>query len=171
MLINEKNLNLINDLEKELKEQLIWLCRNGIEQTSGTIERYRNLRQFIIGLSVAIIGVVFPITIASEIFTNNSFFIISLICFSYIVIYGILHLAISTTSELVEMPSVIETNLQLLGKMIKQVQDIRKIKNNDEAGKKYNELKSEYTKKFPAEKVNFFQKLWRKYESSFFFGF
>jgi len=171
MPIKKKNLNLINNLEKDLKGQLIWLARDAVHQTSSTIDNYRNLRQFVIGLSVAIVGIVFPIMIANEIFKNNNFFTVSLICLSFVVIYGICNLIISTMSDLVGIPSVIESNLQELDKMIKQLQDIKEIENNEEAGKKYIELKAKYTKKFPEEKLSFLQKLWRKYEGLFFFGF
>jgi len=171
MPINEENLNLINNLEKDLKEQLIWSARDAVHQTSSTINNYRNLRQFVIGLSVATIGIVFPIIMANEIFKNNNFFIVSLIYLSTVVIYGICDLIISTTSDLVLMPPAIESNLQKIQEMIKQLQDIKKIENNNEAGKKYIELKTKYTKRFPDEKLSFLQKLWRKYEGLFFFGF
>lgn len=171
MPISENNLSLINNLEKDLKEQLIWISRDAVRLTSETIQSYRNLRQFVIGLSVAIIGIVFPVMIANEIFKNNSFFIVSLICFSFVVIYGISNLIISTMQDLVGITPMIESNLQRLERMIKQLRDIEKIENNDEAGKKYLELKAEYSKEFPKEKLLFWQKLWRRYEGLFFFGF
>jgi len=171
MSISKKNLKLINSLEKTLKEQLFWLSRNGMQISLDAIESLRNLRQFIIGLSVAIIGIVFPLMLANDLIKENDFFIISLVCFSYVVIYGIFDLIISRSRELVDIPSAVESNLKKLMKLIKEIQDIRKIENNDEAGIKYEQLKSSYTQKFPSDKLSFFQKLWRKYENSFFFSF
>jgi len=43
MPISEKNLNFINKLEEDLKEQLIWIARDAVNRTSGTIDVYRNL--------------------------------------------------------------------------------------------------------------------------------
>jgi hypothetical protein len=171
MPINQKNLDLINNLEKDLKDQLIWLARDAVNQTSATIDRYRNLRQFIIGLSVAVIGIVFPIMIANEIFKNNNFFVISLICFSIVVIYGICNLIILTMRELIEMPIMIDSKLEKLNSIIKELQDIKQIENNNEAGKKYLEFKKIYTEMFPDENLSFLQKIWRRYEGLLFFGF
>jgi hypothetical protein len=171
MPINEKNLTLINDLEKDLKEQLLWMSREGMQQSLNAIDRLRGLRKFVISLSVAIIAIVFPLMLGNEILKDNIFFILSLIFFGCIVIYGIINLVIPTISEIVDIPVMVDSNLELVYKMIKQVQDIKKIKDNNEAGKKYQELKSLYSQKFPSEHLSFFQKLWRRYESLFFFGF
>jgi len=171
MPISKKNLKFINNLEKTLKEQLFWLSRNGMQMSLETIESLRNLRQFIIGLSVAIIGIVFPLMLANELIKGNDFFIISLICFSYVVVYGILDLIILVIRETVDIPSVVESNLEKLMKLIKQVQDIKLIENDNEAGIKYKQLRSLYTQEISSDKLFFFRKLWRRYESLVFFSF
>lgn len=170
MAISEKNLKLINDIESQLKDQLIWVARDAVNQTSSTIGDYKNLRQFTIGLSVALIGIVFPVLIANKIFENNAYFITSLICFSLVVVYGLCHLILSTMNDLVNMPSVIQNNLKELQKCIKEVQRIKKIENNNEAGKEYETLKAKYSEEFPHEKLSFLQKIWRRYEGLIFFG-
>ena len=78
MPTNNNNLSLINQLENDLRDQLIWLARDAINQTSSVILNYRNLRQLMIGLSVAAVGIVFPTMIANDIFKNNDYFISSL---------------------------------------------------------------------------------------------
>jgi len=170
MAIKEKNLKLINELERNLKEQLIWIARDSFNLTSKSIESYRNLRQFVIGLSVAIIGIVFPIMLANEIFKNNTFFIVSLICFNSVVIYGISNLVIVTIKDLIGIPSIINSNLEETNNQIKQVQELKKIQNNEEAGKKYKELQEKYSKDCSKENLSWWKKTWRRYESLFFFG-
>jgi len=171
MPINEANQKRINELEKTLKEQLFWVVRNAVNQTTAIIDDYKGLRQFTIGLSVAVIGVVFPIMIANDIFKDNAYFIVSLICFSVVVLYGLCHLVLSTMNDLVNFSPMIDENLKKLQKCIEEVQEIKKIENNNEAGKKYELLQVKYTKQFPQEKLWLIQKLWRKYEGLFFFGF
>ena len=67
MTIKESNLQLLNNLENQLREYATWIAKNGLTITHKTIEQYRDLRKFTISLSAAMVGIVFPLLFVSEI--------------------------------------------------------------------------------------------------------
>jgi hypothetical protein len=173
MTIKESNLQLLNNLENQLREYATWIAKNGLTSTHKTIEQYRDLRKFTISLSAAMVGIVFPLLFVSEILEENNFFLYSFIGFSVIIIYGILNLLHTTINDLTGMPREVNNQLDELSKQIEQIQQIKKEQNNDLAGKKFEELKRKYGKKLSGESLNFFQKIkkeFRKYEWIMFFG-
>ena len=171
MPINQNNLKLLNDLEQTLRNQLLWIGRSGLEQSVNAIDRLKNLRQFVMSLSVAIVAILFPlILIEKDKFENSDFFIISLILFCFVVLYGIFHLVIPTIREVVEIPKLSEYHGERIVKMIKEIQQIKKMDDNNVAGKKYEELKSAYSQ-LPIEKrPSWLKRYWMRYESLIYFG-
>ncbi|MDD3085036.1 MAG: hypothetical protein PHU32_04085 [Candidatus ainarchaeum sp.] len=170
MTIKEKNFKLLNDLENQLREYAIWIAKNGSTETSKTIEQYRDLRKFIISLSAAMIGIVFPLLLVSEILKENKFFIYSFIIFSIIIIYGIFSLVHTTINDLIGIPRKINDQLNELSEQIEQIEKIKKEQDNNLAGKKFLELKKKYGEELSGKSLNFFQKIWKKYEWIMFFG-
>ncbi len=170
MVIKQNNLKLLNNLENQLREHAIWVAKNGLANTSKTIEQYRDLRKFTISISVAIVGIVFPLLFVSEILKENNFFLYSFVIFSIIIIYGILNLVHTTINDLMGMPREVNDQLNELSEQIEQIKKIKKEQNNDLAGKKFMELRKKYGKELSEESLNFFQKIWKKYEWIMFFG-
>ena len=171
MPISQNNLKLLNDLERTLREQLLWIGRSGLELSNDAIDRLRNLRQFVMSLSVAIVAVLFPlILIEKDRFENNDFFIVSLVLFCVVVLYGIIHLVIPTIREVVEIPKVSEYHGERIIKMIKEIQQIKKMDDNNTAGQRYGELRNNYSK-LPIETRPFWLKrYWMRYESLIYFS-
>jgi len=122
-------------------------------------------------LSIAIIAILFPlILIEKDKFENNDFFIASLILFSFVILYGIIHLVIPTIKEVVEIPKVSEYHGERIVKMIKEIQQIKKIDNNNTAGKKYEELKKRYSQLPIETKPGWLKRYWMRYESLIYFS-
>jgi len=171
MSISPNNLKLLNDLEQTLRNQLLWVGRSGLEQSVNAIDRLRDLRQFVMSLSIAIVAVLFPLLLMEkDILENNNFFIVSLILFSLVVLYGIIHLVIPTIREVVEIPKVSEYHGERILKMIKEIQEIKRIDDNNTAGKKYEDLKKRYSQLPIETKPSWVKRCWMRYESLIYFG-
>ncbi len=172
MPISQNNLKLLNDLEQTLRDQLLWIGRSGLELSNDAIDRLRNLRQFVMSLSVVIVAILFPlILIEKDKFENNDFFIVSLVLFCLVVLYGIIHLVIPTIREVVEIPKVSEYHGERIIKMIKEIQQIKKMDDNNIAGQKYEELKKNYSELPIETKPGWLERYWMRYESLIYFSF
>jgi hypothetical protein len=166
MPIKKNNLKLINELENRLKDQLTWQARDGLKQHTDAIDRLRNFKQFIMAISTSIVAILFPlILLEKDKFTNTDFFIISLVLLSYVILYGVLQLVMPTLREVIELPVVSQYHNKRLLKMIKEVQAIKKVEDNDTAGKKCEAIKSQYSQMPPEQEINWLKKYWNKYES------
>jgi len=171
MPISQNNLKLLNDLEQTLRNQLLWVGRSGLEQSANAIDRLRNLRQFVMSLSIVIVAILFPLMLMEkDEFENNDFFIVSLVLFCFVVLYGIIHLVIPTIREVVEVPKVSEYHGKRILKMIKEIQQIKKIDDNDTAGKKYEELKTNYSQLSTETRPGWLKRGWMRYESLIYFS-
>lgn len=170
MPISAKNIEKLNNLEKTLREQMLWVSRNGIQHIIDTINSLRTFKQFTIGLSAGIIGIVFPLLLTAGSIKNTNAFLITLGLFSYVIICGFFQMILPYIREVVELPKVSEKSSERILKFIKELQEIRKIDDNDEAGRKFEELKEHYRITTPNQRVGILKKLWHRYEILIFFG-
>lgn len=170
MPISKENLDRINHAKSAFQDQVLWLGRKGITDTSELIDRIRDVRQFTIGLSVAIIGISFPQILTKSLVSEISdFFLISLFLFTLNIVIGLLTLFTSAHKEYEEMPLLTNHNANEIIKIINELEEIKKIENNDEAGRKFKELQKRSTL-YPMKPLNLVQHFWLKYQDLIIFS-
>jgi hypothetical protein len=162
-MINESNRKMLDKLEITLKDQLLWSSRNHLNVISETVDRARTLKQFIIGLSIAIISLVFPILISVNFLTGKGYFILSFIEFCIVTLWGLISLILPTLKELVLLPVISNHHIDEVYKMIKRVQEIKKIEDDGVAHSEFNKLEDSY-KKLDLGKINKAELFFGKYE-------
>lgn len=143
-MISEHNKDLLNKLEGTLKEQMIWSARNYTDVIREVVDSSRSVKQFIVGLSVAILGLVFPALINHESQISINYFIVSFGEFCVVTILGLISLISETQKELVFLPKVLRHHTGQMFELIKKVQEIMKIENNNTAGLEHEKLQSHY---------------------------
>ena len=79
-MINEANKKRLDGLESDLKNWLFHLAQNKVNVINDTYNNARNLKQFTVGLSVAVIALFYPTL--SNVGLANNFFLGSFIVFS-----------------------------------------------------------------------------------------
>lgn len=170
MPINKENLDKINGLQQTFKDQLLWITRKNVDDASNLIDRVRDVRQFTIALSVGVIGVAFP-----QLLTNTlnlhilDFILVSLSLFTINIIIGLLTLLKSTLTERDEIPVVNNHYVTETTKTIRELEEIKKIENNDEAGIQFMKLK-EKSHLYPMKPLNFIQRIWLRHVDSILFS-
>lgn len=172
MPIKKNNLKALDELENTLKDQMIWVARDGLQRSVEAVDRMRNLRQFTMELSAVMVSIVFPLLLLSKnVLSNADFFFVALTLFSLVVLYGLIHLVIPTVREIVGIPQVSFYHGDRFLGMIKEVQKIREMDDNDAAGRKLQDLKLRYTKEITEEgEIGLLRRYWRRYESLIFFS-
>lgn len=164
MPINQENLKRIEKLKVTLRDQLLWLSRKIVGDVSETIMQVRNIRQFVIALSVAIIGIATPQLLSNEIPKNIAdYLFVSMLLFALNVIIGIFSLFFPAHKEKLLMPKITSHHAEEALKMIQELDEIKKIDDNDEAGRRYQALQTKSTA-YPMKELSLVYRLWLKYE-------
>ncbi len=141
-MINEANRKRLDGLESNLKNWLLQLAQNKINVINDTYNNARNLKQFTVGLSVAVIALFYPTL--SNVGLANNFFLGSFILFSIVTLLGLLSLILPTLYELKSMPALTDHHISELQKMIDRIIEIKKMDDNNLAGIEYNKLDGSY---------------------------
>ena len=169
--IKEKNLRNLDRLEDALKKQLVWVGRDGLQQSVDAIDRLRNLKQFVIALAITTVSILFPLLIiVQDKIVYEDIFVIALILFSYVILYGLIRLVIPTLREVITLPRVSEHHRERILKMIKEIQKIKKMDDNDTAGRKLKEFKSRHSKMPEVENLGLIKRYWARYDPVVFFA-
>lgn len=142
--VHESNLKKLDNLEKRLTDQMLGLARDKVNFIENTVMRARDLRQFVIGLCMGTIGIVFPLILNVERLTVVNYFVTSLILFSIALLFGLIGLILPTLSEMVDLPKIVEHHINEANKTIQRIREIRTINDNNVAGKEYESLASKY---------------------------
>lgn len=170
MSIKPENLKTLESLELRMKDQLMWVGRSRFDQLIQTTNQLRALMQFTIGLSIAIVAVVYPLVLSTnESRKNEDIFSISIFLFSYVVVYGMLKLILPIVQETKSIPDLSKKHADAVLEIIKEIQEIKKIENNDEAGKRLQALQSKVRNNKTEIPVPKFL-LWRRFEIHIFFA-
>lgn len=144
--LKESNIKMLNEFETHLKSHLIWMTKDNLDREASLVFNERHLKQFIIGLSIAILGIVFPTIIGTNAFTITiqSLFLISFILFCVVSIWGLFDLIVTTLTELTDIPKVHRHHQTQMELMIKKVQEIQEMTDNVLAGKEFKGLPQQY---------------------------
>ena len=170
MPINKENLDRINNLQKTFKDHLLWIGRKSITDIAELVDRVRNILQFTIALSAGIIGITFPQLLTKTLTPlTTDFFLTSLLFFVLNVITGLLSLFTSALKESEQIPILTDHHAQEAIKLINELEEIKKIEINDEAGKRYEELRQRSTL-YQMKYLNLIQRIWLKYRDLIIFS-
>ncbi len=170
MSISNENIERIDCLKKTLQEQVLWLGRKNVGDASELIEKIRGVRQFTIGLSVAITGISFPQLLTQNLDSSVSdFFLVSLFLFTLNIILGLLTLFTSTHREHEEIPIVNKHHAEKIIEIINELEEIKKMNNNDEAGLQYEQLRLKSTS-YPMKPLNLIQRILLTYQDLILFS-
>jgi hypothetical protein len=162
-MINDANKKRLDNLEQTCKDQMLFLARSQVDVITDVYSRLRDLRQFIIGLSIAILGLVFPILMSRTNLLGVDYFIISFIEFCIFSLWGLISLIVPISKEVILLPAMTEHHTEEFLKMIKRVQEIRKIEDNNLAGQQYEKLEASY-KTFDLPKASRIEIFFIKYQ-------
>ena len=167
-MINDETKKLLDNLETTLKDQILWSSRNHLTIITETVERARTLKQFVIGLSIAILSLVFPILINNDVLLCKDYFILSFIQFSGVTIIGLMSLISPTLRELIWLPKISTHHTEEVLKTLERVQEIKKLEDNSVAGQEFEKLSGLY-KKLNLPNPNVVSQIIGKYDDLIFY--
>jgi len=153
----------IENLEKRLAEHAIWLVKEGMNRDIELITNARTLKQFVVGLSIAILGVAFPNLVGNLSDLPKDMIIVAFTMFCITTVWGLVSLVVPTIKELREMPSVSNHHIDQTKGLLREVQEIKRMEDNALAGQRYEGLATKYMK-LDLGQPSRVQLLWHRYE-------
>lgn len=170
-MLSGTNSKLLENYEAELKDHLTWQARSKLTLIYESAQNYRNLKQFVVGLSIAVLGLVFPSLIVQQSLAGHDYFILSFVLLSIVTVWGLIDLIVPVLTEPFSMQKTVDHHIGQTLAMIKRVQAIGEMKDNNEAGLAFAKLPKEYKHLDLGEPYGgFLGGLYRRYEDSLFYG-
>ena len=170
MPIALENKEILQNTKKELVDLAKKLVENDLEYNFRLTQQLRQLRQFLIAISVTIVGIAFP-----QFFMGNipnvvtDFLIVSLGLFSVTVIIGLFTLIPTASKEKGEIATVYDFHRARVRKILNEIDEIERIENNTEAGQRYESL----IQRYPPLQVSpprFLSAVWEEYIDALLLG-
>lgn len=156
---NKRNLDNFRTRTESLLENIQY---KGLDQQLELIIQKRGLRQFMVGLATAVIGITFPQLIGQNNLFLQDLFFISLTLFSLVVVLGLLTLVPVVNQEVEEIPLVNKHYITQAIDILSELKEIEKMENNDEAGRRFQRLQKEI-RPYPMNPPGFVEKFFAKY--------
>mgnify|MGYP007071599874 CR=1 FL=1 len=136
MPIKPENLDVLDEVESGLKNASFDFIEKNFHLATDTLREYRALQITVLSLATAIAGIVIPVLLSTDLtgFAKDTLFI-AILLFGANVIWGITYHAYRLSNEGRHIWENSDIKLKQLTDTIEEVRRIRRMDDNNEAGK------------------------------------
>lgn len=134
--IKPQNLAMLDEMDSKLKERGFIFIDQTLSQSIDSIKEFRKLQITTIGFSLAIAGVVIPLLVSKDMTSIvKDHLFLAIVLFGANVAWGIIAHATQLSSERKSIWQNADVRLKEMDGLRNEIQRIRKMDDNDEAGR------------------------------------